>query len=188
MNTLNEKVIQLILEKTGLEFRQSKDYALAALMITEKTGECFSDNTLRRLMGVKSDGGTPRLSTLDILARYLDYENWDSLSMALHLTEPEPESSFIFNVNEVLSSSLPLGQRIKLQYPPQRILRIEYLGNDVFEVLECSSSNLRVGDHLTIHNIVEGQMLYVWKVERDGQDLGRYCAAEVGGVEKISIE
>lgn len=50
-----------------------KDFDFLAEQIFDKLHENVSPTTLKRIWGYLSEPSTPRLSTLDILARFLDY-------------------------------------------------------------------------------------------------------------------
>lgn len=187
MAPINDKVIGLIKRASGLEFRKSKDYATLATLISESTGEQVSDNTLRRVMGVKFDGGTPRLSTLDIVARYLGYENWDDLADGEVDKHPKANSGFRNEIQEIVSAELSVGRIVTLCYQPNRRLELLYEGNSIFKVIQSNSDNLHSGDRLTINSFIEQQTLFISRVERKGKNIGQYIAGEYGGLKKISV-
>ena len=72
-------VIDLLKQKSKKDFQLSGDCEYLALDIESVTGEHIGVNTLKRLLGFIDDEREPRPSTLDIIARYLDFENWDLL-------------------------------------------------------------------------------------------------------------
>lgn len=185
MKCLEENTIYQLKIKSGLSFSQSKDYALLAGMIESATGEHISDNTLRRLMGVKEDAGVPRMVTLDIIARYLGYKSWD-LYQRFGSSET-PDSRFVEDKKVISSSHLTVGQQIELKYHPNRTLVLEYCGNEIFLVKTVSGGSLQVGDRLTIYSFVEGMTLFVSNVERNGNSLGQYVAGEVSGLLSVKL-
>lgn len=185
MNYLDKKTLYLLKIKSGLSFTQSKDYSLLSDMILAATGEHISDNTLRRVMGVKEDAGVPRPITLDIIARYLGYESWNLYQHFCR--EGVSDSRFIEQKNVVASSQLAVGQKVQLQYHPSRTLILEYCGDEIYLVCSISGGSLKEGDRLTIYNFVEGMTLFVSNVERDGKSLGQYIAGEVSGLLSVKI-
>lgn len=185
MKCLDEKTQYLLRIKSGLSFAQSKDYSLLAEMILSTTGEHISDNTLRRVMGVKEDAGVPRPVTLDIIARYLGYESWNLYQRFGN--EEVSDSRFIEQKNVVASSQLVIGQKLQLQYHPNRILILEYQGDEKYVVRSVSGGSLQEGDLLTIYNFVEGMTLFVSNVERKGKSLGQYLAGEVSGLLSVKL-
>lgn len=185
MKCLDEKTLHQIKLHSGLSFTQSKDYSLLAEMILSATGEHISDNTLRRVMGVKEDAGVPRPITLDIIARYLGYQSWD---LYKRFGEEEiADSRFIEKKNMLASSQLSVGQKVQLKYHPSRTLLLEYTGDEVFVVNYVSGGSLKAGDRLTIYSFVEGMTLFVSNVEREGKSLGQYLAGEVSGLLSVEI-
>ena len=57
----------------GRKMKTPKDFDFLAGQIFDKLHENVSSTTLKRIWGYLSEPSTPRLSTLDILARFLDY-------------------------------------------------------------------------------------------------------------------
>lgn len=185
MKYLDENTLHQLKLKSGLSFSQSKDYALLSEMILSATGEHISDNTLRRLMGVKDDAGVPRPITLDIVARYLGYKSWDLYQRFGN--KELSDSRFIEEKNVVASSKLAVGQKLQLEYHPNRTLLLEYNGNEVYVVKSVSGGSLKEGDLLTIYNFVEGMTLFVSDVNRQGKSLGQYVAGEVSGLLSVTL-
>lgn len=184
MQYLYNDIIEKLKQKSGLSFRQSKDYAILANLINQETGEMISDNTLRRMMGVKSDAGAPRLVTLDIVARYLGYSNWNELN-----GDPAPSGSgFRNNLNEIKTEELAIGQCVEVQYVPARILKLRVTGKNTYVVEECTTTNLKPGDTLYMSSLAEGQTMFVSRVDREGKTIGQYVAGEVGGLTKVIVE
>lgn len=185
MKSLDENTLYQLKIRSGLSFSQSKDYALLADMILSATGEHISDNTLRRIMGVKEDAGVPRPITLDIIARYLGYKTWDLYQRFGN--EELSDSRFFEEKNVVASSQLAVGQKILLEYHPNRTLLLEYKGDEIYVVLSVSGGSLKAGDSLTIYNFVEGMTLFVSDVNRQGKSLGQYVAGEVSGLLSVTL-
>lgn len=67
LNYLLKKVEQ----RYGRRISTSTDFEALSVAIDHKTGELVSASTLKRLWGYVSMRPTPRISTLDILSRYL---------------------------------------------------------------------------------------------------------------------
>lgn len=185
METIDSRTLSLIKHKSGLSFSQSKDYALLSALIQTETGEHISDNTLRRLMGVKNDAGVPRVSTLDVVARYLGFDSWE-----LYLKfgkDQVPDSRFISDRKVVASSQITPGQMVEIYYHPNRNVLLEYQGEEVYIVKSVSGGSLHENDQLKIFNFVEGMTLFVSDVIRDGKSLGQYIAGEVSGLLSVNL-
>ena len=79
---LSPYITDLLRQKSGNEIRLSRDCEFLALDVESVTGEHIGVNTMKRLLGFIADERTPRTSTLDVIARYLDFEDWDALRLS----------------------------------------------------------------------------------------------------------
>ena len=171
-------VIDLLKQKSKKDFRLSGDCEYLALDIESVTGEHIGVNTLKRLLGFIDDEREPRPSTLDIIARYLDFENWDLLKCF----DDKSNSSFSADDDEIRVSDLVNGQHIQISYLPDRLIELEYYGDEQFVVKKSLNSKLLIDDKLTISHIVKGYPLLVSHVWRDGADLGSFTAGKAQGI------
>ena len=171
-------ITELLQQKVKRELRLSSDCEYLALDIESVTGEHIGVNTLKRLLGFIDDEREPRPSTLDIIARYLDFENWDLLKCF----DDKSNSSFSATEDEIRTIDLFSGQRIKISYLPDRLIELEYCGEGRFVVRESQNSKLQEGDELEIAHIVKGYPLLVSHVRRGGADLGSFTAGKAQGI------
>ena len=171
-------ITELLQQKVKRELRLSSDCEYLALDIESVTGEHIGVNTLKRLLGFIDDEREPRPSTLDIIARYLDFENWDMLKCF----DDKSNSSFSAVEDEIRVSNLVNGQHIQISYLPDRLIELEYGGDGRFVVRESQNSKLQEGDELEIAHIVKGYPLLVSHVRRGGADLGSFTAGKAQGI------
>lgn len=171
-------VTDLLKQKSDKEFRISGDCEFLSLDIESVTGEHIGVNTLKRLLGFIADEREPRISTLDVIARYLGFENWEVLS----IYDNRSNSSFESSSEEIRVSDLPMGQHIQISYLPDRQVEVVYLGANRFRVQESINSKLRAGDELTANHIVQDYPLLVSDVLREGQSLGSFTAGKAQGI------
>ena len=176
-------ITELLQQKVKRELRLSSDCEYLALDIESVTGEHIGVNTLKRLLGFIDDEREPRLSTLDIIARYLDFENWD----ALRCFNDKSNSSFSAAEDEIRAIDLPQGQHIQISYLPDRLVELEYSGEERFKVLTSQNSKLQEGDELKITHIVKGYPLLVSQVWRGEADLGAFTAGKAQGISFIIL-
>lgn len=74
-----------ILKTAGIRLRTPKDYDTLSLLIFQKTRMNISTSTLKRLMGyLPNTHIEPRLSTLDILSRYVGYIDYEGFTNLAH--------------------------------------------------------------------------------------------------------
>ena len=169
---------ELLNQKCGREIRISGDCEYLALDIESVTGEHIGVNTLKRLLGFIDDEREPRTSTLDVIARYLGFDNWDLLS----IYDNKSNSSFESSSEEIRVSELSEGQSVQISYLPDRRLVMVYQGNGRFLVQMSENSKLLAGDELTLTHMVQGYPLLVTEVIRDGKSLGSFTAGKAQGI------
>ena len=172
-------ITEKLSEKSGNELRLSRDCELLVLDIESATGEHIGVNTMKRLLGFIADERMPRTSTLDVIAHYLGYENWD----ALRLVDENSSNSSFDDRDEYLACYLEPGQQLVIYYPPNRSLTIKHLDGNRFQVMESENSKLIAGDLLTLTHIVRGYPLLVAEVIRDGQNLAAFTAGKAQGID-----
>lgn len=173
----------LLQQKAKRELRLPADCEYLTLDIETVTGEHIGVNTIKRLLGFIDDEREPRLSTLDIIARYLDYDNWD----ALKCFDDKSNSSFSASDDEIRVNDLHQGQHLQISYLPDRLIELEYQGDEYFLVVNSQNSKLQIGDKLTICHIVKGYPLLVSHVWRDGVDIGAFTAGKAQGISFIIL-
>lgn len=171
-------ITTLLKQKSGHDIRLSSDCEYLALDIESMTGEHIGVNTIKRLLGFIDDEREPRISTLDIVARYLGFGSWDEL----RIYDDKSNSSFGSTSDEIRVHDLTIGQQIQISYIPERRLRLEYLGDNTFRILSSENSKLQMGDHITTTHIVNGYPLLVSEVIRHGQSLGSFTAGKAQGI------
>ena len=182
---IENELLKRLQEKSGLALNQSSHFDVLAQAIFDSTGEGLGANTLKRLCGFNIKKVVPRRSTLDILARYLDFADFDNLLLELG---EEADISAFSPVKSIDIDSLAEEATIKITYDPNRTLILKYLGNFRFRIEEAvGSRNLKEGDELIVSQIAAGHRFVASHVYRNGQDLGSYEAAKSRGVGEIEV-
>lgn len=125
-------IIQLLKEKSGSDLRLPSDCEFLSLDNESKTGVHIGATTLKRLVGFAQDERTPHTSTLDAIARYLGYAHWEELSQI----EDKGNSDFDALDEEIRSADLQSGAQIEIFYLPDRMVRMQYLGNQHYCCLQ----------------------------------------------------
>ena len=76
----------------GRRMQTPKDFDFLSDMIFDKTRQHISPTTLKRLWGYLSEPAAPRLSTLNLLAQFADYDSWEAFCKE-DAKESSPSSS-----------------------------------------------------------------------------------------------
>ena len=174
-------IIEMLKRKSGADLRLPSDCELLSLDIESKTGVHIGATTLKRLLGFAQDERMPHASTLDVVARYLGYANWNELAAV----EDKGNSDFDANDDELRSSDLAVGAEVEFAYLPDRLVRLQYLGDCRYQVLESQNSKLQVADMVEILNFVLHHPLLVLNVWREGKQLGQFTAGRVSGLSSV---
>lgn len=162
------------------------DFEEFTVALKRETGEELSAATMKRLWGYVNDEHKPRIRTLNILARYLGYEDYKGFCQWRKETGTI-ESSF-FQADQLMSANLKPGQKVTIGWSPNRTVRLDYLGNSTYRVLNSENSKLKVGDQFQCGNFIKGYPLYLSGLERDGEKTPPYVAGRNGGLTVIQAE
>lgn len=141
--------------------------------------------TLKRLFGYDrtNEKSFIRLYTLDVLSRFLGYENWNAYLEYLHLLESSGSGDF--KGEEINAEDLSIGDTLRITWKPNRKSTLKYLGNQKFEVAETENSKWQVGDTFLCKHFIMGKPLYVDNLT-DKDDVlksAMYVVGEKGGVQ-----
>ncbi len=172
---LDRFTIKYMETQCGRKIRSSADCEYLALDIESLTGEHIGINTIKRLLGFIRDEHNPRITTLNIIARYVGCETWEQLR---RMDYAYASSSFTGKRKEVIVRQLEPGRRIRITYFPKRIVDMEYQSDCHFLVLKSENSKLLQGDQLILTHIIERYPLLVSEVIRDGKSLGSFSTGD----------
>lgn len=175
LEMLSEKAQKDVTTKSGANFLRND--------IEAKTGEALSLNTVKRLVGILHYDSEPREITLEIIARYLGYDNWEQIKGVIQNKISE------FNVAQgfIDLKELPNGTKVEVKWNPGREILLTHINEDMYEILNANNSKLQKGDHLHLSQIAEGFPFMTKEVIRNGILLGSYTAAKVEGVTSIKV-
>ena len=176
-------IIEMLKRKSGNDLRLPSDCEYLSLDIESKTGVHIGATTLKRLLGFAQDERTPHASTLDTIAQYLGYAHWDELQEI----DDGGNSDFDTPEGELRSADLQAGQQVEFTYLPDRKVRLRYLGDNRYEVVESQNSKLQVGDEAKIINFVLHHPLLATNVCRAGRPMGAFTAGRISGLSTLTV-
>ncbi|MDE5573158.1 MAG: hypothetical protein K2H44_05035 [Muribaculaceae bacterium] len=183
--TNKTEILRRVREKVGLGMTRSADFEVLSQSIKDNTNENLGVNTLKRLFGFKNDKVVPRLSTMDIIARYLGSEDYESLIKELG---EDTDISLFTPIDCIEVKDLGKGTQIRIAYAPNREFFLTYLGDSQFIVNGVKGSkNIMTGDLLTISQLAVGHKFVISHVIRDDKDLGAYESAKFKGLKSVEI-
>ena len=179
---LNPYIQRLINNKMGFTLKSPAEFEQLSNNIFKTTGKILGVNTLKRLFGKLPDVN-PSETTLNIIAEYLGYSNWDVLKKF----SEDKNSILNGTLTAIYPKDLAVGQLIKVNYEPDREVRMTVREDKRCLVTLSKGCKVCVGDILDIFDIITGYPFTVHLVERDGKSLGSYIGGMEEGVKKIEI-
>lgn len=155
--------------------------------IEAKVREHLSESTLERMWGYSTrEADAISLRTLDVLSRYVGSSSWKSFCSDLKISSQIESEEFYGD--SIVSEHLPIGAHLRLGWPPDRQIEIEYQGGNRYVILESLNSSLKPGDSFECIQIQAGRPLYLDRFRRSGsQKEARYVAGERSGLTMIDI-
>lgn len=178
LSTITKKYIE---NKLGSEIRYPSDFQHLVNDIKQTTKQSISVNTAKRLFGVIKSTKEVRLTTLDIIAQYIGFRNWDIYIVSL-LKESAEKSE-----NTMLLSDLTIGTKVIFQYHYKQIVAMQYIKENTFQVVESNSNKLHVKDIVNIAMFNLHYPLCLYQVSRDDINIGEYIIAQVSGLQHVEI-
>ena len=180
---LSPVIKQLLEKQLGKEIRYSSDFEQLAFDIEKRTRQRIGVNTLKRLFGQIEGANEPRLYTLDMVARYLNFKNWDELLESLE----EKGNSDFSSIEEIEIDKLTKGDRIGFYYSPDREVLVEYIEKNQFKVIDSLNSKLKAEDRIEVNHFVLKYPLLVNDVKRNNISLGKFTAGKISGITKLTL-
>ncbi len=154
-------------KRFGNRVATSADFESLSDSVLKCVEEGLSASTLKRLWGYVNLNPKPRLSTLDILSRYLEFQDFNAFCESL--VKNNTLTSGFFNSIAINSADLKEGSRIQVGWLPNRVVTLLYHGSNNYEVMESVNSKLMVGDRIELESIVVGYPLYIPRILRNGE-------------------
>ena len=145
--------------------------------IAAATGERLSASTLMRVWGYRESVAT-RKTTLDILARFLGKNSFS----AFVSKDEECVSNIVKGKKLEVASDLHQGDHIRLTWLPDRVCDVLYEGGMRFRVIRSEKTHLQVGDTFECPLMIEGEPLYLDRLQRDGMSPMTYVCGKKGGI------
>lgn len=173
-------------KKYGRRIATTTDFESLSVVIEHLINELISSSTLKRLWGYVSLNPTPRLATLDILSRYVGYQDFKDFCNGLK--ESQAFSSTFFTSKCQTVAELKSGTIVTLGWAPNRLITLDYLGDFLFEVKTSENSQLKPGDRFEMSEIIVGFPLYISRILRDGKYTPSYVAGQLDGINLLKVE
>ena len=169
----------------GRRIATSTDFESLSIVIEHTIGEMISSSTLKRLWGYVSLNPTPRIATLDVLARFAGHRDFKSFCESLK--DSKAFVSTFFTSECLASSNLEPSDNVIIGWAPDRMVTLLYLGGNMFEVKESIKSKLKQGDRFESSEIIKGYPLVISRILRNGEYTPSYIAGQQGGINYVKV-
>ncbi len=169
----------------GRRLATSTDFEALSVVIEHESGEMLSSSTLKRLWGYVSLKTTPRVSTLNVLSRYIGKRDFCDFRQSI--LEDEHYVSRFFSVKLVCSSDLKKGTEVIIGWAPDRLVTLRYDGDGGYTVTKSENSKLLEGDRFRTESFMVGFPLYIPRILRDGEYTLSYIAGMHEGLNRVDV-
>lgn len=152
-------------------------------MILCRTRENISVSTLKRVWGYVKGYDDIRMSTLDVLSRFVGYKDYTHFAHDIKNEADVIASNFLFG-ECIYVDDMYAGKCLRIIWAPDRRCDIRYEGEYRFVVTDSVMTRLVAGTAFCCHVIEIGQPLYLSKVvfPSSPQHEYNYIAGTNGGV------
>lgn len=145
----------------------------------------ISVSTLKRLWGYVNDKHKPREHTLNQLATYLEFQHF--AAFCNHLKTSMAYNSSFFSATQVHTKDLTTGCQLEIGWAPNRYIKLHYIGDRLFEVIEAQNSKLMTGDKFETITFFVGQPLSLPYIERENEHTPPFIGGRNGGLTLLKV-
>lgn len=174
---------QLVEESADHAIATSNDFIFLSGEIRGRLNENLSVSTLKRLWGYVDGYASVRPSTLDILARFVGFPDWETF-VSDYCEVESVQSSHRVVSESLFAKDLNVGDNVEIRWNPNRRLLLNYLGDNMFTITESENAKLKVGDRFLCQRFILNQPLFVDVLGNEGQT-AVFVMGNKGGLTKI---
>jgi len=171
----------------GYPIKTHNEFVELVGMIESSLSEHMSESTLERAWGYSTrNSDALSLRTLDVLARFAGYAEWEDFCRRLKEASPNESEELLGEC--IHSSSLNEGDTLLVGWMPDRLMKIIYLGDHRFRVMEAANSSLRPGDSFECLTFQKKRELYLDHFVREGsENASRYVVGQKAGLTTLEL-
>ena len=171
-------------QRVGQQLQSPADFQLLIQQIWEKNHAVLSLSTIKRLWGYVESNGAPRLSTLNTLAQFLGFTDWNAYLVALE--QREGTESAMFTGEGIQTADLQAGDKIAVAWQPNRQCAFRYLGDNQFIVEESKNAKLQRGTIFSAARFMIGHPMYLDNILLADGTRTSYVAGKRNGLTSVT--
>lgn len=175
------KRLKLCVENVaGRKMMTPKDFEFLSGHIFSRLHVMISPTTIKRIWGYLQENTSPRVSTLDVLSKYVGYVDWSDY--CVEQAKGDIVQSSFLNSRSLRADSLEVGDRVLVAWLPDRKCVFENCGGGEFTVVSSENSKLKVGGSFRCAAFIEGEPLYMDDLRQAGMPPMTYVAGKINGI------
>ncbi|MDE6271045.1 MAG: hypothetical protein K2M12_09370 [Muribaculaceae bacterium] len=182
-NLALESLVNITNSNLGYVPSTPSEFSELSRSIQKKTCRTISLSSIKRIWGYVKYEGFPSVTTLNTLAQYNGYKDWEAFLIGN--TAKYGEDSGFLDESVVNQSNLNIGDKLLLRWDNEKACEIEYIEDGRFRVNRSQNIKLKEGDTFTLHTLCVGHPIYVSDIQRGDQRFPGYIGAKKGGVTTI---
>ena len=168
----------------GQQLQSPADFQLLLQQIWEKQHAVLSLSTIKRLWGYVASNGTPRLSTLNTLAQFLGFADWNAYLVALE--QRGGIESALCTGEGIQTADLQAEDRIVVAWQPNRQCTFRYLGENQFVVEDSTNAKLQQGTTFSAARFMIDQPMYLDNILLADGTRTSYVAGKRHGLSSVT--
>ncbi len=176
----------LVEESIKRKIKTSSDFIYLAEAINSRLHDSLGISTLKRIWGYVEGYRSIRESSLDVLCRFVGYPDYHSF-ISDFCCNKEFESSQILLEKYLCSADLSLCDVVEIQWNPDRICYLAYLGDDKFEVISSKNSKLSIGDTFKCKTFYLNRSLILEDFVHENEPACKFVVGNRGGLSVIRV-
>jgi hypothetical protein len=178
-----EQLLVDVEEKFGTKPHSPADFNELIIAIKKETNASIGLSTLERLWGYVNNVDKPQISSLNKLALYLDYKNWNEYLQ--YIREREQSNASHILEGAIRASDLGIGRLVGVKIGFISYV-FRYLGKMQFEVVMAKHSSILVpGATFTTTFFMKGRPLYLDNLRIEGKEPIVYAAGGGAGLRDV---
>ena len=177
---------QLVEESAGHRLKTSTDFSLLSDEIQNRLGRTLGTSTLKRIWGYIGGYATTRVDTLDILARFTGFPDWNTF-VADYCGQEAMQSSHRVITDVLTAEGMEENAVVEVCWNPNRRCLFRYLGGGRFVVVESHNAKVQEGNTFQCACFTLSEPLYVTHLVHAGQTSDLFVMGKKGGLTSIKV-
>lgn len=178
---------QCVEESANHRLKTSTDFIFLSGVMQERLGETLGATTLKRIWGYVDGYASTRVDTLNILARFVGYPDWETF-VSDYCEQDSVQSSHRVVSNSLWCGDLKVDDVVEVTWNPNRMCRFCYLGEGRFAVTESHNAKLKAGDTFHCERFTLMEPLYIDHLIQKNGTADLFVVGNKGGLTTLSVQ